>query len=220
MKALLISLFILFYQTAQAQANYPKLFFIYSSFYDEYTCTGKNKVSDEWVNEAFSKESYFQKLWDSSAPLLFQALNYRFKGRFTRNEYTATLSVCPEIRSFSSPLVLKVNRFLKSYQGNKPLAPESAFITLVFHELLHAWVGENLMQLKLLQKYKNEPREVINHLHLMAVESFCYRESGNNSLLKWIQNYYSEGNDAYSRAWKIVQDEGEAAFLSEFESFI
>ncbi len=176
-----------------------------------------NNESETWAQEAIAKEPYFTQTWESNAPDLFTVLFAKFKGRFSRKEMSATLSVCPKVRSFSSPLVLKVTWYLKSYMGDKPVLPQEGWITLVYHELLHTWVDENLSQSKLLEKYKDEPSAVKNHLHLMALEQFTYINAGKPELLKWIEIDYRKAKDAYARSWEIVQKEGYQAFIAEFK---
>lgn len=197
------------------ETDFPKLFFSYSWLFDRSVCD--KPVDESWVNEAVAKTPYFTKIWDDSAPSLFSTLFSKFKGRFSRKELTATLSVCPKFISFSDPLAIKVTWYLKSYMQEKPVASDAAFVQTVSHELLHTWVGENLGESKLLEKYKSESSVVKNHMHLMALEQFTYTASGRDDLLKRIQTFYPERQDDYARSWEIVQLEGYQKFLDEFQ---
>ena len=200
---------------AESTPHYPKLFFEYSGLYDN-ICAGNNPVDDAWASEASSKEPEFTKVWEDSAPLLFNQLFSDFKKGFTRNEMTATLSVCAFAPSYSNPLILNVSRFLKSYMKDAPVRGDHVFVDLVFHELLHTWVDENISETTpLLLKYKSESASVRAHLHLMALQVLVYKETGRNDLLEWINLQYPRMRGDYPRAWEIVNKEGYEAFIKE-----
>ena len=98
----------------------------------------------------------------------------------------------------------------------RPVRPGFVFLDLVFHELLHTWLVENLKwPTPLVVKYKSEQKAVRFHLHLMAVQIFIYKKLGRNDLLNWISDFYPKMGGAYLRAWEIVNAEGYEAFISE-----
>jgi hypothetical protein len=202
---------------AHADPGYPKLFFSYSWLYDQGCSQGSGyKIDPAWAEEARERASEFDVIWKREAPILFGRILERFGKGFSRKELTATLSVC-NIPSFSDPLVLNVRRFLKSYMGNKPIPPDHAFSDLIFHELLHTWIVENLpWPTPLIEKYKSENGQVLSHLHLMALQKYVYTELGRADLLAWISETYPTMPGAYQRAWEIVdQIEGYQAFIAE-----
>lgn len=196
--------------------DYPKLFFKYSFLYDG-VCAGNNPVDQAWADEATSRQSEITKLWESNAPQLLGKLIEEFGRGFSRKEMTATLSVCPGAPSFSNPLVLNISSFMKSFMKNKPVRPNAALIDLIFHELLHSWVSENIgARTPLLEKYKGETVLVRNHLHLMAIEKYIYLRLRRTDLLRWITLRYPQMLDGYGRAWDIVNRiEGYKAFIAE-----
>ena len=200
-----------------SQPSYPKLFFHYSHLYDE-ICATNNPVTPSWAEEAQSRENEFAALWEKEAPTLMGQLFKDFGKGFSRKELTATLSVCHGGGSFSAPLVLDVTWYLKTYMGAKPLRPDYAFVDLVFHELLHTWVDENLKYPSpLLIKYRDESPSVRAHLHLMAVQKLIYIELGRTDMLNWINWLYPRMVGAYPRAWQIVNKEGYEAFVAELK---
>jgi hypothetical protein len=211
----------LFLTLAQAEIpSTPKLFFEYSWLYDS-NCsnTPKRKIDPAWAQEAKDRTPDFIKIWNQSGPVLFGKVFEIFGLGFQRKEITATLSVCPA-PSYSNPLVLNVTRFLKSYMGSTPPRSDDSFADLVFHEMLHTWIVENLdWPTPLITKYKNEERVVRNHLHLMAMQSYVYTELKRDDLLLMIDRQYSNMPDpGYNRAWEIVSKiEGYEAFISEIK---
>ncbi|MFZ4405338.1 MAG: hypothetical protein ACOYOK_14660, partial [Pseudobdellovibrionaceae bacterium] len=94
---------------------------------------------------------------------------------------------------------------------------EDAFADLVFHELLHTWVGEHLIRPSpLFHKYENEARLTRNHLHLMAVQKLIYQKLNRDDLIQMIQNQYNRHAE-YKRAWDIVNAEGIQVFIDELK---
>lgn len=201
-----------------SEPTFPNLFFSYSFLYDG-VCASNNPVQEQWAIEANSREAEFKAIWDSEAPALFSKLFEEFPKGFSRREMTATLSVCPAAPSMSNPLILNVTRFLKSYMGDKPTRPNYVFVDLVFHELLHTWLVENLKRpTPLLIRYKDEPKSVLNHLHLMALQIHVYKLLGRQDLLDWIASQYPRLPGVYPRAWEIVSRiEGYEAFIAEIK---
>ncbi|WP_413574674.1 hypothetical protein ACLVWU_10630 [Bdellovibrio sp. HCB290] len=203
-----------------AELSYPKLFFSYSSLYDGVCSQAPGKtINTAWSQEAFAKTQEFESMWLAEAPAFMAKLFELFNKGFQRKEMTATLSVCPQSPSTSDPLILVVNTYLKSYMGDKPVQQGYQFADLVFHELLHTWVRENIpFPSPLYEKYKNEPPVVRNHLHLMAVQQYVYLKLGRKDLAEWIDHLYSKmPSPAYNRAWEIVTKiEGYQPFVDEF----
>lgn len=227
MKTFILCLFFLS-SSAFAGNGYPQVFFSYSWLYDDVTCPkivvdGKeeNQVKLAWMDELEERTPQFQKAWDEQSVLLFETLFKRFSGRFSRKEVTGTFSLCPAkgFPSYSDPLILKMGIYLKSFRGNRSVFPVEDFVELVFHELLHTWVHENLKRSEspMLKKYAVEKAAVRAHLHLMALQKYVYQQSGRLDLLKMIEENYPQMPAAYVRAWEIVNLEGDEAFLKELK---
>lgn len=204
------------FQSFAQTSPVPTLFFSYSWLYDSMCAnTPERKIEDSWVAEARTKVPEFTATWNQFGPTLFGKVFEIFGFGFSRKEMTATLSVCP-VPSYSDPLVLNVTRYLKSYMGEKPVAPPEAFADLVFHELLHTWVVEHTdWPTAMIQKYQQEQQVTRNHLHLMAVQKLVYQKLNNEDMLKRIEEQYNR-NPGYKRAWEIVALEGTEAFTAEF----
>jgi hypothetical protein len=95
------------------------------------------------------------------------------------------------------------------------------FSGLVFHELLHTYIGRyNGLESKLAEKYASEPLVVLTHLHLLALMKQVYLKLGRADQLREIVARDSASEDtAYRRAWQIVNDiEGHEAFVSELKT--
>lgn len=207
-----------------AEPNYPKLFFSYSWLYDAAVCPTppipyKPLINKAWADEAMDRESEFNVIWEQEAPILFGEIFKNFGRGFNRIEMTATLTVCPLSKSYSDPLVLKVLPYLKSFMGGQSVRPDYAFVDLVFHELLHTWLVENLnWPTPLISKYSEEDGSVQAHLHLMAIQKLIYIELGRIDMLNWIGLLYPKMGGVYARSWDIVNNiEGHEAFISEIK---
>jgi hypothetical protein len=95
------------------------------------------------------------------------------------------------------------------------------FSALVFHELLHTYIGHyDRLESKLVEKYAGEPLVVRTHLHLVALMRRVYLKLGRAGQLREIVARDSASEEpAYRRAWQIVNDiEGHEAFVSELRA--
>jgi hypothetical protein len=211
----IIGLLFCFLSTAHASApELPRLFFSYSWLYDSVVCETK-PPEPQWVKEIHERTEPFSKLWSARGPELFKVLFDNTGRGFSRKEITATFSLCEGKPSYSNPLILNVRRYLTSGMSPKPVYSEDDFVDLVFHELLHTWVVENLGYSPLVAKYWDEGSPVRNHLHVMAAQSFVYSRLGRSDLIKMLETTYSRVGGAYARAWEIVQIEGHEPFMKE-----
>ena len=193
----------------------PKIFFSYSWLYDITVCE-QTPPNANWVDEIRMKSNRFSDLWSAKGPELFGILFNKTGLGFSRKEMTATFSVCPKKASYSNPLVLNMTRYLESYMSPKLAFSDDDFVDLVFHELLHTWVVENLKNSELLRKYKDEMPTVKNHMHLMAIQKFVYSKLGRTDLVNQLDRIYSKMGGTYARSWEIVQIEGDDVFVMEF----
>lgn len=194
-------------------ASYPKVFFQYSSLFEDF-CPG-GPVPKRFAEEAEREVPRFAKLWEDEAPALFGKVLEYFGRGFKRKELTATLSVCKN-RSISTPLILSVRSYMKSAMGERVFS-DRRFVHLVFHELLHTWVVDNVaFPTPLTQKYKNETQVVRYHLHLMAIQKLVYTLLGRTEMLELLNLYDTTPARDYKRAWQIVnQIEGYEAVIRD-----
>ena len=209
--------------SAHAELKAPTLYFSYSYLYDSICGQAPGRTVDEaWSQETDEKTSQFESWWLAEEPALTGKLFEIYGKGFKRKELTATLSACPGSSSTSDPLVLVVNRYLKTYMPKFPAETQGfKFADQVFHELLHNWLEENLVRpTPLLEKYKDEAQIVKNHLHLMAMQKEVYLSLKRDDLLNWLEIQYSRGSDpGYRRAWDIVNRlEGFQAFSAEVKN--
>ena len=59
---------------------------------------------------------------------------------------------------------------------------------------------------------------VVNHLHLMAIQKLVYLELGLADVLaRVIENDSNLSNEAYNRAWGIIEEVGHEAFVAELQ---
>ena len=213
-----LAIVILFFSILTAQASspeLPRLFFSYSWLYDSVVCE-EALPEAQWIDEAKGKTESFSQIWSIKGPELFNVIFDHTGLGFSRKEMTATLSVCPKKPSYSDPLVLNVTRFLNSYMSPTIPYGDDDFVDLVFHELLHTWVVENLEFSQLRRKYRDEVPSVRSHLHLMAIQKFVYLKLQRPDLVEMLDRLYIRMGGTYGRAWEIVQIEGHEAFIREF----
>ena len=207
-------LFLIFTKAFSAETRIPDLYFSYSWLYDSVVCE-QTTIKPEWVSELKDKLPHLEEVWKKRGPELFQVLFDQTGVGFTRKEMDATLSLCPGKDSYSSPLVLNATRLLDSFMKPRTSYNDDAFADLVFHELTHSWLVENLKSSVLDVKYKNEANSVRSHLHLMAIQYFVYLKLGRLDLVDMIDKKYKRVGGAYARSWEIVQLEGFDAFIKE-----
>jgi hypothetical protein len=119
----------------------------------------------------------------------------------------------------SVPLLINVRRFLDGpTQGNPQ--PMPLFCALLFHELLHTYIGRyDGLESKLIGKYASEPLVVLTHLHLLALMKHIYLKLDRAELLREVAARDSASEDAaYRRAWQIVNEiEGHEGFVRELK---
>lgn len=197
-----------------SEPRLPDLYFSYSFLYDNASCESTPPKA-EWITELRSKMNHLDEVWNVRGPVLFQVLfDYSGLG-FSRKEMDATLSLCAHKSSYSSPLVLNATYFLDSFTAPIPAGSDDKFADLVFHELIHTWVVENLESSQLRIKYKDEANSVKSHLHLMAIQQFVYLKLNRPDLIEMIAKQYNGVGGDYARSWEIVQTEGYQAFINE-----
>lgn len=143
----------LFTITTKAQdISYPKLFFHHGWLFDK-NCEFLSKQTHDpaWNDELKNRTHEFANLWKKNASDLIGQVTTHFQKGYKRKELDATLSVC-QTPSISQPLVLNVRPYLKTAMKDQPVRPDFAFVDLVFHELLHTWIVENIKRPTPLEK--------------------------------------------------------------------
>lgn len=179
-----------------------------------------NVVTDEMQKQLEKQLPILIAAWRKDAQIFFGIVFSFFKRGFKDKERTAIVNLSHGY-SYGSHwlLVLGLRRFLNSDQWNPRLNKEDAFSSLVFHELLHIWVDENLNEKKslILLKYCNEDSHILAHLHLMAIQKMVYLKINRPDLLEMLDDSYCNFSPpAFRRAWEIVNDvEGYENVLSD-----
>jgi hypothetical protein len=174
------------------------------------------KIEPGWIQEVRVKVRSYQDFWDKEAPLLLGTTVSEIGKPFRRKEVEAVLTLCT-VSSMSIPLLINVRRFMDGPTQRKP-QPMHMFSALVFHELLHTYIGHySSLKSSLIEKYKSEQPIVLTHLHVMATMKHVYLKLGRAEQLGEIIAWDSAADDpAYRRAWQIVNDvEGYEAFVKE-----
>lgn len=202
-------------------SGFPRVELVYADLtFDRFCARWLNaEIDRSWADEVRAKTQSFQKYWDEEAPLLLGTTVLETGTPFHNREATAVLTLCP-IPSMSVPLLINVRRFLHGPTHGSP-QPMYLFSALVFHELLHTYIGRyDRLESKLIEKYSGEPLVVLTHLHLAALMKRVYLKLGRADQLRDAMARDSASEDpAYRRAWQIVNDiEGHEAFVGELRA--
>jgi len=224
MKKFILSIIVLlniFIFPSESQLNYPKLAFKYdwrgkmmdaaiNLYYQNDTIAKlKNKLDNQLPNLIAA--------WQSQAPVLFQEIFSNFKRGFKQNSRTAIINLS-HFWSYGSHkfLILGLRSFLEE-PWDRPISPEDNFVWIVFHELIHVWVDENVKSNSpLLEKYANEHNEVKEHIHLMAIQKMVYQNLNRLDLLNYTDESYNHfAPQQYKRAWEIVNIEGYETVIND-----
>jgi hypothetical protein len=198
--------------------NLPRVELIYEYLPFDRNCEQWRNIKIEpgWIQEVRAKIGSYQDFWNKEAPALLGMTVSEIGRPFRRKEVEAVLTLCT-VSSMSIPLLINVRRFMDGPTQGKP-QPMYMFSALVFHELLHTYIGYYAsLKSGLVEKYRNEQPVVLTHLHLMAVMKHVYLKLGRQEQLKEIIAWDSAAeNPVYRRGWQIVNDiEGHQVFMDE-----
>lgn len=210
-----------------ALAEGPEVTYRYSGVFDRWcTATNGTEVPDAKQQQLLGKVDALQAEWDKLGPKILATTEKLIGEPFRRREVTATLFLCGRTPSMSLPLLINGNWFV---DGKRQL-PNDMATHIVFHELLHIYIGNNFCESTspcafmrdspLRKKYEAEGEHfvVLNHLHLMAIQKLVYLELGLEDVLaRVIENDSKLANDAYKRAWEIVNEEGHEVIVAELQ---
>lgn len=176
----------------------------------------KTTVEPEWIAEAVRRVPEFQAWWDREAEG-YLSTTFREVGlRFPYAEVQAALTVCPGVRSMSTPLIINVRRYLASSETR---SPNWLLAETIYHELMHVYVRPVHDVSALRKKYSSEHPVVLNHLHVMALEKFVLLKLRRAEELARVGlDYVNVLPPQYKRAWTIVSEiEGHQAFIDELK---
>lgn len=203
---------------AAAQDGYPEVTFDYGFVPFDRACSEATgfEIQPAWIEELEARIDDFRQLWAERGPALL-ALTVQETGKpFRQREMQATMSLC-RFPSMSHPLLLNMRRYMASATDGNPRAMHM-FVALVFHELLHTYVYENIEASALLEKYEAEPFSVKSHMHLMALLKNAYLKLGYDDELEDILARDRKIGSVYARAWEIVNElEDYRAFVDELK---
>jgi len=213
--------------TLKAQPNsYPKITFEYSSIFDNSCSKAVNKtIEDSAIHELSIRVNEFSLAWNKDAKSLLTTTSRLTKIPFAFHEAKAAFHLCDAFSSMSIPLLINMRYFMRSLQGDS-VGSMTQFTGLIFHETLHRYIGDIIKKLPgsttaLLEKYKNEPTPVRNHLHLFALMNEVYRSLGLENDLRDIMIYEQRGSRykaVLNRAREIVNLEGNEVFMRELKT--
>lgn len=198
----------------------PDVVILYASNFDK-VCTSKTsyKIESSWVQDLKNNLPTWIDVWHKEgAPLLDTSAKLVGKA-FNQKNFHVSLSLC-SFPSMSTPLIVNARYALHDFTPH-PIS-NSVFISIIYHEILHNYIDSFLpKKTPLLIKYKNEPQDVLSHLHLLALEKAVYLQLGREHTLKQvIEKDENLPNKDYKRAWKIInKKEVFENFIAELKSY-
>ena len=134
-------------------------------------------VTEDLKQQLTNQLPQLTSAWEKDAPSLFMELFSTFQKGIKVENRNALINLSHG-SSYGSHwfLIFGLRWFLDPEPWNCSVSKEDAFSALVFHELLHVWVDENVHKDRsiLLQKYRDEDSLVLDHLHLMAIQKMIY----------------------------------------------
>lgn len=209
----------------------PTLFFESGRTYDRVCMNGfkysemfssRDKIDEDLVKEVENRIDDFSREWQTIGPSLLKKLVDIFNKDFGRSQITIVLSACADAPSMSMPIILNVSRYLKNHKAGRSAKPLNRFPDLVFHELLHNWIGEHLIQGKspILSELKDEDKVAGSHLHLFAIQKEVYKETGRGDLWEYTLEFFKEDKGAHGKALKIMQKIGSQKILQDLKQSI
>jgi len=178
----------------------------------------KTTIDPEAVKAAVARTPELQQVVNREIGALLSATYAEVGMVHPYQEVQATLTVCPGINSMSGPLFLNVRPFLPTAPKREP---DWYFVEILYHELMHTYVGNASQSSIFRKKYAGEDRVVLNHLHVMALEKFVMRKLGRTPELAHVaERYQASPSAAYKRAWEIVdQVEDYQALIKELKQY-
>lgn len=207
-----------------SQFNYPEITFTYNWASRIIDTIGGfyfgAKVTAERREQLQKQLPDFVAAWKQNASLFFDEIFAVFKRGFKDQKRTA-ITYLSHNSSYGDHrfLIFGLRYHLDPEPWLEPVSRGDGFTDLVFHELLHVWVDENINKdtSPLLAKYHKEDCQTKEHLHLMALQKMVYLKINRPDLLSMIDDGYRHKSwDSYRRAWEIVNDiEGHEAVLHD-----
>lgn len=176
------------------------------------------EIKKEWKDDLHARVAAFQGVWNSEADALLGTAMQVVGKPFPHREMIATLTLC-SVMSMSGPLIINMRRFLQGPMGGQP-ASDMLFASLVFHELLHTYVGAHRQPTTpLLTEHQATFaafRLARTHVHLFALMQTVYEKLGRAADLQAIKTFSSPSPD-YARAWALVDEIGADRWVAELK---
>lgn len=194
------------------EIQFPKISFKYdwkSKILDRIGGMVFRCVSNQDKKELDKQLPDLMKAWEHNSSLFFEQLFSYFGRGFKNLKRTASLYLSHNASYGSNRfLILGLRHYLDPKDWSNDLSKQDHFCDLVFHELLHVWVDDNIRTDSFLRtKYCKERADVLDHIHLMALQKMIYLNLNRHDLIDAIDRAYRNfSTKDYQRAWEIVND--------------
>lgn len=219
---------------SQASSTYmspPKLHFIYDwrgksidviGYYLLASKFGFQKVTTQDIKNLKKKILIVKAAWQEEAPILFgEVFSYFNRGFLTQSKIVSLFFGATAGYAGNDTLLLGLSFLWDNETWHNSISREEYFRWLLFHELLHTWLDDNLGsdRTELLKKHTNETAEVREHIHLMAIQKMVYLKLNRLDLLEFCDQCYRRNPDGYRRSWEIINDiEGHERVIKDLEN--
>lgn len=196
----------------------PKLIMEYGLPFDFEPSGEVPREMADWCHAMAPK---FEQLWNERGSQLLKPIVKRFNRGFKRNELSVYLVAHKRAVSMSHPLMVNIRRNVPTDYSHEILVPGS-FINPLFHEMMHRYVVDhadvNSPPSPLFAKYQDETDSAKFHIHIMALLTFGFKESGREAdLQKMIEVEKTIPDPGYARAREIERTEGTEVVLDDLE---
>lgn len=226
-----------------AEAAAPKVVF-YQTMLPEAYCgyASAAKPDPAAIAEIKARMPDFRTAWDKEGPGWLASV-VRLTGHpFQFRETLAVLHACPDMESWSAPLMIAAARYTKAAGAGAESGPVRRalaagksfprlppktlddFVYVVWHEMMHRYVQELKMQLPggqapIQARYAHEDETVRGHIALYATEKVIWKELGREAqYAARVAEAKARGYKSHYRAMEIVEAEGADRILAELRS--
>jgi len=220
----LFLLVFLFGLNAHAGIAIPKFHFVHSETLDFKACTPQDDVKTEWKAEIDQKiqdihtlwKNYFQ--WYVGEALLLNNKSYPLL------DIQVSLFACGSIREIDVLFQRSLREYLSSTQNAKPI---ELFLDGVFREFVRNY-RDHLKKnnfaattTPLLTKYRElgESEEVLNEMHILAVQKYVYLYKDQKPLLDLVMQDAKSSDSVRAKAWDLLEKDDFRNWVKEFSQF-
>jgi hypothetical protein len=182
---------------------------VYYSPSEDRECSAppRDPIKEEWKAELLSRQSEFVTLWEAEGPRLIAATEVISGKNFPSQQVAARLTLYnapSESLPGTDRVIINMRYALKSFTA-EPVSLRYK-VDILFHELLHIFLGQyHVQNTALLKQHAAEDERVRDHLHLLALQKAVLLKLDERDALKDLIAVDSVlPGGYYKRGWELV----------------